>query len=488
MASSKTQTSLMWFRADLRTVDNTALIQACRQNKPVLAVFYATPEQWARHDTAPIQIDFIRRRLTELQSQLADCNIPLRVETVADFAAIPESITALANAWQVTHVFCNKQYEWNEKQRDLAVGRALKSAGIKFSVFEDTCVIPAGQVLNRQGDPFKVYTPFRRTWIEQFLLSPAWAQPVPEAVAHPDNMSAFGTDLDESLSRDCLAYPEADSSQWPVDESSVRQRLMRFCIEKIQDYGEQRDIPAVDGTSGLSPYLAVGAISARQCVTAVLHEYPNTLEKHEEGPFIWLNEIIWREFYRHLIEAYPQVSREQPFVNWTRKVRWHANQTALEQWQHGQTGFPIVDAAMRQLKATGWMHNRLRMITASFLTKDLLIHWREGEKWFMSHLIDGDLASNNGGWQWAASTGTDAQPYFRVFNPTAQGKKFDPGGAFIRTWVKELAHVPDKYIHNPYDWPDVKNLDYPPPMVDHKSARLHAIEVFKHAKAAAEAN
>ncbi|MCM0148946.1 deoxyribodipyrimidine photo-lyase [Photobacterium galatheae] len=488
MVNSKMQTSLMWFRADLRTVDNTALIQACQQNQPVLAVFYATPEQWASHHTAPIQIDFIRRRLLELQTQLADLNIPLRLETVADFSAMPEAITSLASAWQVTHVFCNKQYEWNEKQRDIAVGRALNRAKIKFSVFEDTCVIPAGQVLNRQGDPFKVYTPFRRAWIEQFLLSPSLAQPVPKAVVQTTDLNTYGSELDESYSRDGMAYPETDSSQWPVDEAAVRQRLMRFCIEKIQDYGEQRDFPAVDGTSGLSPYLAIGALSARQCVSAVLHEYPNTLEKQEEGPFIWLNEIIWREFYRHLIEAYPRVSRDQPFVNWTRQVRWHTDKSALAQWQRGQTGFPIVDAAMRQLKATGWMHNRLRMITASFLTKDLLIHWQEGEKWFMSHLIDGDLASNNGGWQWAASTGTDAQPYFRVFNPTAQGKKFDPDGTFIRTWVKELANVPDKYIHNPYDWPDVKSLDYPPPMVDHKSARLQAIDVFKQAKTAAEAS
>ncbi|MDO6706966.1 deoxyribodipyrimidine photo-lyase [Photobacterium sp. 1_MG-2023] len=486
MTKTESANSMMWFRADLRVVDNTALLQASKQKKPVFAVFFATPEQWASHDTAPIQIDLIRRRLRSLQTQLSECNIPLRIEQVADFEALPAAIAALAEAWSCDHVFCNKQYEWNEKLRDQAVGQALKKQKIKFSVFEDTCVLPAGSVLTRQGDPFKVYTPFRREWLNQFHLSPALAQPAPAAQAHDAEHMKFATPpSDEQVDR-WMGYALRDSSDWPVGEEDIRARLIRFCVEKVQDYGEHRDLPAVDGTSGLSPYLAIGAVSARQCLSAVLHEFPEAFEKQEQGPFIWLNEIIWREFYRHLIDAYPQVSRAQPFVNWTRQVDWQWDQSALERWQNGETGFPIVDAAMRQLKATGWMHNRLRMITASFLTKDLLIHWQAGEQWFMSQLIDGDLASNNGGWQWAASTGTDAQPYFRVFNPTAQGKKFDPNGEFIRTWVKELAEVPDKYIHNPYDWPDVKSLDYPPPMVDHKAARVKAIEAFKQAKALTE--
>jgi len=181
--------------------------------------------------------------------------------------------------------------------------------------------------------------------------------------------------------------------------------------------------------------------------------------------------------------AWPKLSREQPFLEWTRYVHWDESKLMLSAWQQGVTGYPIVDAAMRQLRETGWMHNRLRMITASFLTKDLLIHWRAGERWFMSQLIDGDLAANNGGWQWAASTGTDAQPYFRVFNPTTQGQRFDPEGRFIRTWVHELKDVPDKYIHQPHLWPQADSLDYPKPIVDHKSARLRAIEAFKSAKA-----
>ncbi len=185
----------------------------------------------------------------------------------------------------------------------------------------------------------------------------------------------------------------------------------------------------------------------------------------------------------HLLHRYPELSKNHPFQEYTQYVCWQDNPTLLKAWQEGKTGFPIVDAAMRQLRATGWMHNRLRMITASFLTKDLLCDWRAGEQWFMQHLIDGDFASNNGGWQWAASTGTDSQPYFRVFNPTLQGQRFDPKGDFIRTWVKELAKVPDKYIHTPHQWDSSGSLDYPLPIVDHKEARLLAIEAFKQAKA-----
>jgi deoxyribodipyrimidine photo-lyase len=218
-------------------------------------------------------------------------------------------------------------------------------------------------------------------------------------------------------------------------------------------------------------------------MAALLAEFPQCLDDSKSGAFCWLNEIIWREFYRHLIVAWPKLSRDQPFLGWTRNVMWQQSDSMLSAWQQGRTGYPIVDAAMRQLRQTGWMHNRLRMITASFLTKDLLIHWQAGEQWFMSQLIDGDLASNNGGWQWAASTGTDAQPYFRVFNPTVQGERFDPDGSFIRTWIHELRDVPDKYIHQPFLWDKAESLNYPKPIVDHKSARLRAIEVFKSAKA-----
>ena len=224
------------------------------------------------------------------------------------------------------------------------------------------------------------------------------------------------------------------------------------------------------------------SITPRQCLNRLLAEQPQALEGGRGS--VWLNELIWREFYRHLMTYHPALCRYQPFIHWTDRVQWQNNPTHLQAWKTGSTGYPIVDAAMRQLNATGWMHNRLRMITASFLVKDLLIDWRKGEQYFMSQLIDGDLAANNGGWQWAASTGTDAAPYFRIFNPTTQGEKFDRDGEFIRQWVPELRDVPDKAIHDPWSWAEKAQvtLSYPRPIVDHKQARLATLAAYEAAR------
>jgi len=226
-------------------------------------------------------------------------------------------------------------------------------------------------------------------------------------------------------------------------------------------------------------------LSPRQCLHRVLHEHPDALDNSRA--FTWLNELIWREFYRHLLVAYPALCRHKPFIDWTRNVEWQREDAHFDAWKAGKTGYPIVDAAMRQMKALGWMHNRLRMITASFLVKDLLIDWREGERYFMQQLIDGDLAANNGGWQWAASTGTDSAPYFRIFNPTTQGERFDEQGEFIRHYLPELADVPDSHIHQPHVWAEKNNrkLDYPAPIVDHKAARKKTLDAFERAKSAA---
>lgn len=470
---------LVWFRSDLRIIDNTALIHACHSGRPVIALYIATPKQWYEHAVAPIQIDLIQRRLLVLQQQLHTLNIPLLICEVDDYTSIPELMKNLVNQHHISHVFCNKQDEWNEKQRDHSVNQALVEKQVKVSIFDDSCAIAPGKVKTKKGGTFKVFTPFRREWLNVYHSLLPEAQPAPQAVVlHPITSEL----LAQSVTSVSFSYPEKESAFWPVEEDDIRRQLQAFCLEKVHLYNEHRDIPAIDGTSCLSPYLAIGALSVRQCISILRSEFPNCLESSEQGAFIWLNELIWREFYRHLTESYGKLSRNQPFHAWTTKIRWRSADDELKCWQQGETGFPIVDAAMKQLLATGWMHNRLRMIVASFLTKDLLIDWREGEKWFMSQLIDGDFASNNGGWQWAASTGTDAQPYFRVFNPTLQGQRFDPNGDFIRKWVKELKDVPNKYIHTPHLWDGANTLNYPKPIVDHKQARLLAIETFKQAK------
>ncbi|MCQ1058832.1 deoxyribodipyrimidine photo-lyase [Photobacterium sp. ZSDE20] len=472
--SQHKQVGLVWFRSDLRIVDNTALSEAAKRCDQLIGLYISTPMQWHEHHIAPMQVDLIRRRLPVLRDQLASIGIPFVFKEVSDFEQIPQVILDTVQDHGISHVFCNKQYEWNELQRDDKTGHRLAEQQIKFSAFDDCCVITPGKVLTKKGEAFKVFTPFRKEWLNLFrALSPS-PLPIPEPLASP--IKKF---KQNDIS---VTYPLADSMGWPVEEETIRQRLVTFCYEKVEDYHQHRDIPSIDGTSCLSPYLALGMLSPRQCIAALLAVSPMCMDEPEGGAFSWLNEIIWREFYRHLLVAYPSLCRGQPFQQWTQNVKWQPSSELLSAWQHGLTGYPIVDAAMRQLKQTGWMHNRLRMITASFLTKDLLIHWQAGEQWFMSQLVDGDFASNNGGWQWAASTGTDAQPYFRVFNPTTQGERFDPKGEFIRTWLYELKDVPDKYIHKPHLWPESGKINYPKPIVDHKQARLLAISSFKVAK------
>jgi len=268
-------------------------------------------------------------------------------------------------------------------------------------------------------------------------------------------------------------------TEWPVGESYALSLLDQFIKDHVTDYKTARDFPAQSGTSQLSAYLNIGIISIRQCIQALLRQQHGDFLIESEGQQTWLDELLWREFYQHILFDFPQVSKHQPFKASTQKITWNDDPSGLERWQQGRTGIPIVDAGMRQLLATGWMHNRVRMICAMFLSKNLLIDWRKGEQWFMQQLIDGDLAANNGGWQWCASTGTDAAPYFRIFNPISQSQKFDENGDYIRHWVPELAHLDAKTIHEPYAKNAIKHLDYPRPMVDLKTSRAKAIEVFK---------
>ena len=471
---------LIWFRRDLRLKDHQALSQACQEGLPVVAVYFETPEQWHSHQMAPIQADLIYRRLKVMQTKLATLNIPLIVRSLDDFDGIPHSLTQLCRSLEVRQVFCTRDYEVDELQRDSCVADALLKENIDFHVIDDKCVLAPGTLKTKTGGVYRVFTPFKRAWyaeVQKRSISP---------LASPQAVSV-NTKTQELLSKITpihFRYPRKDSLDWPVDDRAIIQRLRDFCRRRAQDYATARDFPAQDGTSLLSPYLAIGAISPKQCCARILLEHPRLFEEGAEGAEIWLSEIVWREFYQNITALFPQVSKNKSFQSWTDAVEWKHDQDKLIAWQTGQTGFPIVDAAMRQLNATGWMHNRLRMIVASFLVKDLHLDWRLGEKYFMSRLIDGDFAANNGGWQWAASVGTDAQPYFRVFNPSTQSKKFDPKGEFIRKWLKELDSVPDKALHQPELWAQKNGvqLDYPDPIVDHRSARITAIAMFEQAK------
>ncbi|HDR2159383.1 TPA: deoxyribodipyrimidine photo-lyase [Enterobacter cancerogenus] len=468
-------THLVWFRADLRVHDNIALAAACRaKNARVLALFIATPEQWREHEMAPRQAACLAAYLNDLQHSLAEKGIPLIYEEVSDFAAQIQKVQDVCKQHEVTDLFYNYQYEFNEQQRDRQLEKVLDE--VVCQGFDDSVMLPPGSVMTGSHEMYKVFTPFKNAYIKRLK------EALPECVPAPSVRGDAITDVPE-LS---FNYPqkEFDDTLFPATEKAAIARLRHFCKEGAEDYEAQRDFPAIDGTSRLSVCLALGALSPRQCLHRLLAEQPKALDGGDGA--VWLNELIWREFYRHLMTYHPGLCKHRPFIRWTENVKWQDNEAHLQAWQKGATGYPIVDAAMRQMNETGWMHNRLRMITASFLVKDLLIDWRTGERYFISQLIDGDLAANNGGWQWAASTGTDAAPYFRIFNPTTQGQKFDADGEFIRRWVPELKDVPAKAIHDPWAWADKQRvtLDYPRPIVDHKQARAATLAAYEAARKA----
>lgn len=463
---------IVWLRRDLRVEDNSALQHAIKSGQPIVAVYVATPMTWQRHHLAPIQADLIYRRLFELQADLALLNIPLLYHEVETYTDSVHWLIKLATDLNAKQISLNKEYEWNERCRDDLLSQL---AECKVTRFDDKCLFTPGQVRNKQGDYFKVFTPFKKACLAKLAQQPVVIANLTSAAS-----LTISDNLPGELSASAVfSYPRQSSDHYCIATKAIRQKLRDFCADPVDDYQTLRDIPSIDGTSGLSPYLAIGALSARQCLARLQYGKGYPLELGRET---WLSELIWRDFYQHLLHFEPKLSKGANFVAWTQKVNWQNKREFLTAWQQGQTGYPIVDAAMRQLNSTGWMHNRLRMIVASFLTKDLHIHWHEGEKYFMQKLIDGDYAANNGGWQWSASTGCDGQPYFRIFNPTTQGEKFDPNGDFVRQWVPELKYLPNKYLHQPWRWESVNTLSYPKPIVDHKTERALTLRFFQDAK------
>ncbi|WP_429234022.1 deoxyribodipyrimidine photo-lyase [Aeromonas salmonicida] len=468
---------LVWFRNDLRLADNPALRHACAEAGEVAALFVISPTQWQQHKMAPIRQQFLLAQVDELGRALAALGISLHLLRVETFAEMPTALASLSSELGVSQLYANQAIEIDEQRRDLAVSAMLAEQEVSCHWFNGCCVLPPGRVLTGAGEMFKVFTPFSRAWLKAleedgFVIHRA---PAPRAEPLPWQPLA-----EREWSYGALGEVTPDP-RWPVGEAEAQRRLHAFLEQAVLDYGETRDFPAQAGTSILSPYLAAGIISPRQCVGGLQQRLGHRPQSKAEPGFVWLNELVWREFYRHLLVLVPTLSMNLPFKPETAALPWSWDPVAFAAWCEGRTGYPIVDAAMRCLNATGWMHNRLRMIVASFLTKDLHIHWRLGEDYFMSQLIDGDLAANNGGWQWAAGTGADAAPYFRVFNPTTQGQRFDPQGDFIRTWVTELADIPAAYVHQPHDWLRLKGgRGYPAPMVDHSLARVKAIEMFRN--------
>lgn len=476
--------ALVWFRSDLRVDDNPALHGAVRTaDRGVIAVYAICPKQWIEHDWGSAKVEFVLRSLRSLSDRLERLNMPLLILNLAAFDEVPRALLKLAQRHRCDALFFNREHEVNEGRRDEAVAQTFAEADLAVRQFDDQTIIAPGTLRTSQGRFYTVFTPFKRAWCAHFeehgggdVLPPPRRQP--ELVCKPDPIPAVIRGFDAS---------NVHAELWPSNETHAARRLSTFIEQRVTAYKGRRDFPAADATSRLSPYLATGVISPRRCVYEALDANRGRISAGKPGPTTWINELIWREFYRHVLVAFPRVSMGQAFKPETEAVPWRYDENDFSAWCAGRTGVPIVDAGMRQLAQTGWMHNRLRMIVAMFLTKDLLIDWRWGERHFMRHLVDADLASNNGGWQWAASTGTDAVPYFRIFNPYTQGRRFDPDGTFIRQYVPELRDLDPRAIHDPAALTQATHSarDYPAPICDHGVARQRALEAFKAHKPAA---
>ncbi len=470
---------LIWFRQDLRIHDHAALWHAT-QAGPCIAMVILSPEQWQLHHDAPIKIEFYLRQLQALKQQLEHLHIPLLVQIIPLWKDIPDFLKQLAQRIPIHNIYANIELAVNELKRDQSVQKFLNQQQKELILFHDRTLFPVASIRNQSNQPYQVFGAFKKTCYQRLQHGLPQCYPAPQT-QHPialDDSLFQQSDLQQLHSNYIQQISTTRYTEWQVGEQHALMLLDQFIDKQLAGYKTARDFPAVAGTSQLSAYLNIGIISIRQCLQALFRQQHGHFEIQSEGQQTWLDELLWREFYQHVLFDFPQVSKHLPFQAATKKIRWRDDPIALKKWQQGQTGIPIIDAGMRQMLATGWMHNRVRMICAMFLSKNLLIDWRKGEQWFMQHLIDGDLAANNGGWQWCASTGTDAVPYFRVFNPITQSQKFDPEGEYIRQWVPELAQLDHKTIHEPYAKHQGLSINYPQPIVDLKMSRLRAIEAF----------
>ncbi len=467
---------LFWFRRDLRDTDNAGLYYALRSADRVFCAFVFDREILdALPSKADRRVEFIHASLGELARALEARGGALLVLHDAARTAIP----ALAERLGVDAVFANGDYEPAARARDMAVGEALAAAGRRMHLAKDQAIFEKDEVLTQGGKPFTVFTPYKNAWLKRIEDFYVQAYPV-ENHAKSLARASFAAPL-PSLAQ--LGFSATNLGDSPVG-SGMRGALALLddFSARISRYRDARDYPAVKGVSYLSVHNRFGTISIRALArTALAHE--------GDGPRTWLSELIWRDFYFQILWHHPRVAREAFRAEYAR-LEWPGDEALFTAWREARTGYPLVDAAMRQINATGFMHNRLRMVVASFLAKDLLVDWRRGERYFAEHLNDFDLAANNGGWQWAASTGCDAQPYFRIFNPVSQSEKFDPGGKFIRRYLPELAQVDDAFIHAPWTMPPfaqaeagcVIGRDYPAPVVDHAVQRERALALYGRAR------
>lgn len=467
----------------MRLHDQPALAAAVAAGGPVIPVYILddeTPGQWQpgaasrwwlHHSLAALDRD-----LRKSGSRLVLARGPA-LKVLAD----------MAGETNARALFWSRGYEPWAVKMERSLHRALEGSGVRCRRFSGSLLFEPEDIANQAGEPYRVFTPFYKACMEQ--KEPA--RPVPASGTLPpvpEDVESEALDALELLPTKPDWSPGMKAA-WTPGEAGAKTRLKKFVDKALADYARGRDLPGKDGTSRLSPHLHFGEISPRQVWHAVKSAADARGGKTDAGAESYLRELVWREFSAHLLFHWPHIPTT-PFNNRFSDFPWAEDDEALKRWQQGRTGYPIVDAGMRELWSTGWMHNRVRMVVASFLVKDLLIHWQHGEEWFWDTLVDADLANNSASWQWVAGSGADAAPYFRVFNPVLQGKKFDPDGAYVKSWVPELAKMPKTHIHSPWTASEkalakagVKlGETYPEPMVDHAEARKRALAAFEAMK------
>jgi deoxyribodipyrimidine photo-lyase len=468
---------LVWLRRDLRVSDHAALHQALKHCQRVHVVFVFDTEILDALPRADRRVEFIRESLVEVDARLREMSGHPQAGLIVRHGVAKDKIVKLAQHLQAQAVFANHDDEPLALARDIQVRGRLADHGIVLHTFKDHVVFERNEVLTQMAKPFSVFTPYKNAWLKKIT---------------PEDLQAFEVnDLAQRLAPrpDDLAHPvpslqdmgfeptNLQALKIPTGESGAQALLQDF-LTRIDQYEDTRNFPAVKGPSYLSVHLRFGTVSIRQLAREA---HPRMLAG-SEGASVWLSELIWRDFYVQVLHNFAHVGQGKSFKPDYDAIRWehgpHAHKL-FDAWCEARTGYPLVDAAMRQINQTGYMHNRLRMVVASFLVKDLGIDWRWGEKYFATHLNDFDLSANNGGWQWASSSGCDAQPYFRIFNPISQSEKFDPEGKFIRRYVPELAELPTKALHAPWLAKPLElqaagvviGKTYPAPIVDHAEAR-----------------
>jgi deoxyribodipyrimidine photo-lyase len=474
---------LFWFRRDLRSHDNVGLHHALTTFKKVYCVFIfdrdILDELPSKQDR---RVEFIWESIAELKASLESMGGGLIVQYASARSAIPD----LAKTLKVDAVYTNEDYEPHAVARDAAVRKTLDAEGIDFRTFKDTVIFEKSEVLTQAGGTFSVFTPYKNAWLKRLHDADLAPREIEEHCA-----GFAKTPLAKKLpTLESMGFARTNISSFMRAGMSGAAALRDDFIDRMVDYKEARDLPSVKGVSYLSVHNRFGTISIREIASIA---YSETLRKKNIGAETWLSELIWRDFYFQIIFHHPHAA-ESAFRPEYDAIKWPNEKKLFLAWCEAKTGYPLIDAAMRQINQTGYMHNRLRMIVASFLTKDLLIDYRWGEKYFADNLNDFDLSANNGGWQWAASTGCDAQPYFRIFNPITQSERFDAQGKFIRKYVPELKNVPDKFIHAPWLLPPLEQQarecvigrDYPLPIVDHATQRDRALALYKTVKGAKE--